>query len=212
MLTYALQPLRWVVRGQALLDHFGGGGGDPRLHASVNWMSSSGDILFHFNPRPAWNPPLIFCDTRINGVWVGDQIIPLVGDVSLLEWTVLVDNAGFHVIDRGSEVLVRSHRAPWSSFAACQYTNGVTLLPVGNDGLPVPATTHNWALVRIRTHTHAYVRIRIRVCLFRPRLQHRARRIRNLHTTGRWYAYARIRTHTHAYVRIRIRMLRRPGS
>jgi len=139
------EPLRWVVRGQALLDHFGGGGGDPRLHASVNWMSSSGDILFHFNTRPGWRR--IYFDTRINGVWVGDQTLPLVGDLSVLQWTVMVDDAGFHVIDRGSEVLVRPHRAPWSSFTACQYTNGVTLLPVGNDGLPVPATTHNWALV-----------------------------------------------------------------
>ena len=138
-LDVSQQTARWVVRGQSLLDNFRGP--DPRLHASVNWMSSNGDTLFHFNPRPAWNPPSIFYDTRINGVWVGGQIIPLVGDLSLLQWTVLVDDAGFHVIDRGSEVLVRPHRAPWSSFTACQYTNGVTLPPVGNDGLPVPVTT-----------------------------------------------------------------------
>jgi hypothetical protein len=97
-------------------------------------MSSSGDILFHFNPRPGWNPPSIFYDSRINGAFTdGGSSIPLVGDLSANEWTVMVDDAGFHVIDRGSEVLVKPHRAPWSSFAACQYTNGATLPPVGYD-------------------------------------------------------------------------------
>jgi hypothetical protein len=140
-LDVSQQNPRWVVRGQSLLDNFCclGSGGDPTVHASVNWMSSNGDILFHFNPRPAWNR--IYFDSRINGVFSGDQTLPLVGDLSLLEWTVMVDDAGFHVIDRGSEVLVRPHRAPWSSFTACQYTNGVTLPPMGNDGLPVPVTT-----------------------------------------------------------------------
>jgi hypothetical protein len=136
-LDVSQQNPRWVVRGQSLLDNFRGP--DPTQHASVNWMSSNGDTLFHFNPRPAWNR--IYFDSYINGAWVGDQTLPLVGDLSLLQWTVMVDDAGFHVIDRGSEVLVRPHWAPWSSFTACQYTNGVTLPPVGNDGLPVPATT-----------------------------------------------------------------------
>jgi hypothetical protein len=128
------------VRGQSLLDNFCcRPGDDPTLHASVNWMSSNGDILFHFVPRSALN--IIDFDSRINGAFTGIQTLPLVGDLSLLEWTVMVDNAGFHVIDRGIEVLVRPHRAPWSSFTACQYTNGVTLPPMGNDGLPVPVTT-----------------------------------------------------------------------
>ena len=139
-LDVSQQNPRWVVRGQSLLDNCVNGGlVQCTLHASVNWMSSNGDILFHFVPRSALN--IIDFDSRINGAFTGIQTLPLVGDLSLLEWTVMVDDAGFHVIDRGIEVLVRPHRAPWSSFTACQYTNGVTLPPMGNDGLPVPVTT-----------------------------------------------------------------------
>jgi hypothetical protein len=74
-LDVSQQNPRWVVRGQSLLDNFCcRPGSDPTLHASVNWMSSNGDILFHFVPRSALN--IIDFDSRINGAFTGVQTLP----------------------------------------------------------------------------------------------------------------------------------------
>lgn len=89
---------------------------------SANFMAASGDILFHFNPRPAARQ--IVMNTLQNGSWGEEERIPLPmqrsGEPMPLHAEVRVDSAGFHVNLGGVEAYMYRHRSPFSRLTHLQ--------------------------------------------------------------------------------------------
>ena len=85
----------------------------------VNWLSFTGDILFHFNPRIAENE--IVMNTKAHGgCWGKEERIQLDTGRASATWHVAVDETGFSVLVGGKEKHLFRHRLPWVTFSHVQ--------------------------------------------------------------------------------------------
>jgi len=99
---------------------------------AANWVSASGDILFHFNPRSSDGE--IVMNTMDKGTWGPEERVPL-AHAGEATWIVKVDEEGFHVfsfhmLGDQRELHMYVHRLPWASFSRVETSGDVDVREV----------------------------------------------------------------------------------
>ena len=123
--------------------------GAPRFY--VNWLNDKGQILFHFNPRPAERQ--IVMNDEVQG-WGREERVAYDSGEAEATWTVAVDTAGFHVLSKGKEVHVFKHRHAWSTFAEVEHGESVAVqgyIPVCDEGVNHEKVDMRQVVVRVDT-------------------------------------------------------------
>ena len=92
---------------------------------AVNWLSDTGDILFHFNPRVRLGrQDLIVMNARANGgSWGPEEYLNFGSGQAEATWHITVDTTGFRVLADGNQLHMFLHRLPWSSFSRVESGN-----------------------------------------------------------------------------------------